>query len=249
MKVVNKLQHIEAFRAVLKNYHPSEANIQILRDTSIIFMVGPTAAGRNTLINLLVDTGRYHYVVSNTTRKPRENNGVMEQNGVEYWFKTEEEFLEELHDGKYLEAAIIHEQQVSGISMAELAAAKGQGKIAVDEIEVEGAKHIKEYKEDALFVFLLPPTFDVWMERLHSRGSMDEMEMRRRLQSASEEIAAALEADFYKFVINYEVHAAAQVVDELAHGHELDAEVQLTGRNHAEQLLIDIRLYLTSQTD
>lgn len=247
MKSQNTLMRLQEFAAVLKDYRPSPESIELIRDIRFVLLVGPTAAGRNTLINLLSASGRYHYVVSDTTRKPRSNNGVMERDGVEYWFKAEADFLKGLEQGAYLEAAIIHGQQVSGISIAELTRAKQSGKIAVDEVEVVGADNIHAFKSDALFVFLLPPSFSVWMQRLRGRGEMDEEEMRRRLESAREEIAMALERDYYQFVINNEIHEAAVAVDELANGRPVDDEKQRHGRDHAERLLIDIRLYLENE--
>lgn len=239
------LKRLDEFRDILNHYRPSRENVEVLRSTPLVLLVGPTAAGRNTLINLLVETGRYHYIVSNTTRNPRENNGVMEQNGVEYWFKTEDEFLEGLKQGAYLEAAIIHEQQVSGISMAELRVASSQGKIALDEVEPIGAANVHGYKPDTLIIFLLPPTFDIWMQRLRDRGHMPEDEVRRRLKSAQTEIAAALTENYYQFVINNEIHEAAVAVDELANGRMPDEAKQQRGRNHAEQLALDVQLYLS----
>ncbi len=246
-KTVNKLERIDEFREVLASYRPSDQSLEILKKTPLVLLVGPTAAGRNTLINLLLQTNRYHFIVSDTTRQPRANNGVMEQDGVEYWFRTEDDFLRGLREGAYLEAAIIHGQQVSGMSIAELGKAHATGRIAIDEVEVDGAKHVAAYKPDTLFVFLLPPSFEVWMQRLRGRGELPEDEVRRRLESARHEIAAALEEDFYHFVINNEIHEAAQAVDELANGRTPDDEKQRDGRDYAEQLVIDVNLYLREQ--
>lgn len=247
MSPVNTLTKINEFKSLLKNYKPDPSAIQKLVNTKLVILVGPTASGRNTLINLLVGTGRYQYVVSDTTRQPRKNNGVLEQHGVEYWFKTEERFLNGLKEGKYLEAAIVHSQQVSGISVDELDRAMKSGKLAIDELEVDGARTLYKYKKDALYVFLLPPSFDVWMERLHGRGDVNEIELRRRLKSAEAEISEALESDFYHFVINNEIHEATVAVDELANGREADEHKQVLGRNHAERLIIDVRLYLENR--
>lgn len=241
------LQHLEEFERILENYSPSEQTLKTLQSLPLVLMVGPTAAGRNTLINLLVKTGRYYYIVSNTTRKPRANNGVMEQDGIEYWFKSEGEFLQGLKDGKFLEAAVIHQQQVSGINIAQLESATKEGKIAINEVEIVGAEHIQAYKPDTLLIFLLPPNFEVWMERIRGRGDIDEAELRRRLESAQEEIAQALSQDYYQFVVNHEIHEAAVAVDELANGRTFDPVKQLLGRNHAEQLLIDVQLFLASE--
>jgi len=243
-KQTQSLRHLAEFQDALKDYRPSESTIKTLQSIPLILMVGPTAAGRNTLINILTATNRYHYIVSNTTRKPRANKGIMEQNGVEYWFKTEEEFLNDIRNGKFLEAAIIHKQQVSGINIYQLEEAARQGKIAINEVEIIGAQNVINYKADTLCVFLLPPSFDVWMERIRARGDVDEDELLRRLESAVEEISVALKSDFYQFVVNYEIHEAAEAVDEIANGRALDQTKQQIGRDHAQRLLAEVQHYL-----
>lgn len=238
------LQHLDEFETVLKSYKPSPATIKTLQSIPLVLMVGPTASGRNTLINILVKTGHYYYMVSSTTRSKRANNGIMEQDGVEYWFKNEASFLRDLKAGEFLEAAVIHRQQVSGVHVAQLKEAATGHKIAINEVEISGGVTLHAYKPDTLCVFLLPPTFDVWMQRLQARGHMSDDEVRRRLQSAVSEISLALSLDYYQFVVNYEIHEAAEAVDELANGRSVDNEKQQRGRDHAEQLLIDIRLFL-----
>jgi len=84
----------------------------LLQQTKFVPLVAITSSGRNTLIRELLKTGEYHFIVSDTTRKPRTNDGVMEQSGVEYWFRDEDEVLQDVKDGKFLEAAVIHSQQV-----------------------------------------------------------------------------------------------------------------------------------------
>jgi len=245
-KQITLLKHLDEFERVLSNYTPSKHCLQILNSLPLVLLAGPTAAGRNTLINILVQAGHYHYIVSDTTRPKRTNNGVMEQDGVEYWFKTEEEVLEGLKNGDYIEAAVIHEQQVSGQNIAQLEAAKKADKIAINEVQNDGAANIHRFKPNALIVFLLPPSFEVWMDRLRRRGSTTNAELGRRLKSAQDEISDALTKDYYQFVINHEIHEAARAVDELAHGREVDSGKQQLGRDHAEQLLVDVQLFLSS---
>lgn len=240
------LKHLGDFEQTLEGYRPSQKTLDLLEKVHLIILAGPTAAGRNTLIKLLVQTDRYHYVVSDTTRKKRANDGVMERDGVEYWFISEEEFLDGLKDGKYLEAAVIHRQQVSGVNVTRLQDTVRTGKIAISEIENKGVATYHTYKPDTLCVFLLPPGFDVWMKRIRGRGDVDEAELRRRLESGILEITDALEKDYYQFVVNYDIVESAQAVDEIANGRAINEEKQQIGRNHAEQLLIDIQLYLKS---
>lgn len=238
------LSSLVDFEKVLQDYRPSDQTIATLQQTRAVLLVGPTAAGRNTLINLLVDTGRYHYMISDTTRRPRANNGVMEQNGNEYWFISEEEFLDGLEVGEYIEAAVIHRQQVSGVNVHGLKLANSTDKIVINEIDPSGGQTYHGYKPDGLYIFLMPPTFDIWMQRLRDRGDMPEDELRRRLESARDEIATVLQDGFYHFVINNEIHEAAMAVDELANGRLPDIEKQAQGRAHAEQLAIEVQIYL-----
>jgi guanylate kinase len=246
MSKTNSLVKNKEFQQVLKNYQPNQDNLEFTAKMEFVFMVGPTASGRNTLIDILVESGRYRYIISDTTRYPRPNNGVMEVNGREYWFVSEDSFLSGLEKGEYLEAAIIHEQQVSGISLRELKETYKTGKIAIDEIEVEGALTLRKLFPKSLFVFLLPPSFEIWMDRLNSRGDMHEEEFKRRLTSALYEIESAIECDFYQFVINNEIHEAATAVDELAKGRQPDSNKQAHGIEHAKNLVNNIKQYLAT---
>ena len=245
-KQIRRMQHRDEFEALLNGYSPSELSLKLLRSLPLVLLVGPTAAGRNTLINILVKTGRYHFITSDTSRSPRANNGILEQNGKEYWFKTEAEIITGLKNGDYIEAAIIHREYVYGMNISEITRAAKAAKTAINEIEIVGATNIYTYKPDTMFIFLLPPSFEVWMQRIRGRGDMNEIELKHRLESAVKEITQALESDYFQFVINHEIHEAADAVDELANGRAIDSEKQQKGRDHAEQLLIDVRLYLES---
>ena len=85
------------------------------------------------------------------------------------------------------------------------------------------------------------------MERIRGRGDTDEGELGRRLESAKDEITTALNVDYYQFVINHEIHEAATAVDELANGRPIDYEKQQIGRDHAEQLLVEVEIFLKAQ--
>ncbi len=172
----NSLHHAKEFERILRTYRPNIDAIDILNQVKLVLLVAPAASGRNTLIRNLIMTGRYYFLVSDTTRHPRINNGVVEMNGKEYWFRSEDEFLDGLHRGAYVEAAVIHEQQVSGISLSELQVAVTNQKIAITDVDIQGADAIQHFKPDAYSMFVLPPAFDEWMRRLDTRGSIDQKE-------------------------------------------------------------------------
>ncbi len=243
---MNKLEHLTEFQRLLEDYAPSDVSKKILKQTNLVLLVAPTSAGRNTIIRELHKTGEYSYIVSDTTRIPRENDGIMEQNGVEYWFRTEEEVLADLRAGKYIEAAVIHQQQVSGISIRELQKANDKDKIAITDIEIAGVHSIVSHKPDTNVIFVLPPGFEAWQDRLKHRGEMTQEELKRRMESACQELADALEHDYYTFVINGTVESATEQIHMLAKMGSVEREEQNHGRRLAEQLYIETQAFLKS---
>jgi guanylate kinase len=242
-----RLANKAEFESILKDYRPSDASIRVLRSTKTVYMIGPTASGRNTLINELIKTGKYRFILSNTTRPRRMLGDRLEHDGETYWHITEDQFLRGLQDGKYIEAAIIHGQQVSGGYIGEYQKAQDNNLVAITDMEgLYGPPVIHSYSPEALFIFILPPTFEEWITRLQNRGKMSSEELAKRLQTAQKEIAAALERDYYSYIISSDLQANALAVHAfITNGVSIDTDQQMA-RDHAEQLLIDVRLYLES---
>ncbi len=238
------LTHLNEFQRILKTYKPSLELLDLLHDNKFVLLSAPTAAGRNTIIRNLIMTGKYYYVVSDTTRRPRINNGIPETNGNEYWFKTEVEFLQGLKNGAYVEAAIIHNQQVSGVSLEELRKASQTGTIAITDIDIHGCDTIKSYSDATIPVFILPPAFPEWMRRLDGRGAMDPQEKRRRLTSAAEEIELALQRSYFKFIVNWDLRVTVDALHQHIATGEFGELEQANAHTHAEQLLSDLSTYL-----
>jgi guanylate kinase len=242
---MNQLVHVDEFEALLKGYHPSELAKDTLKVVPLALLVGPSASGRNTLVNELVKTGKYYHIVSDTTREKRVKDGkTIEVDGREYWFHSEEEVLTGLKRGEYIEAAIIHNQQVSGINFRELIAAHEAGQIAIKDIEPAGAATYHALKPDALIIFSVVPSFDIWMERLHSRGQMAPDELLRRMQSAEGELETALQSDYYRFIINDTVEGTTAEVDRLATTGYYDPFKERLARETTERLLKEVRTFL-----
>ncbi len=241
---MNELVHIAEFESALQDYHLSKTALQTLSQTKLVILVAPTSSGRNTIIWQLLKTGDYHFIVSDTTRKPRINDGVPERDGHEYWFRTEQEMLDDIRGGKYLEAAIIHNQQVSGISVRELQKATDEGKIAITDTDISGADNATKYKPDTIAIFVLPPSFDEWQRRIEHRGSMDPAEFRRRMESACKEFERALKRDYYYFIINDSIEHSVEQVNQIAKLETTDSEMQRNARDLAESLLVATQTFL-----
>lgn len=241
-----KLEHKQEFEQILHDYTPASSYDELLGSAAVTLLVGPSSAGRNRIIKELLLTDKYHQIISDTTRPPRSNDGVMEQDGREYWFKSEIDMLNELKQGDLLEAAIIHEQQVSGVSIRELKASHEAGKVAINDIEVAGARYAKERLAKAKLIFVLPPSFEVWMQRLEGRGNMSDEEKRIRLATAAREIER-MESEIgdYHVVVNDDLGEAVIKVRQIS---EEGAEFSYAGSHEqqvARELIFNIHQFLS----
>lgn len=241
------LEHKAEFEQAYKNYKPSAHAIEILNKTPFVPLIAPSATGRNTTINELVKTGYYHYIISDTTRPPRYNDGVLEQNGVEYFFRTEDEMLREIKNGEFIEFEIIHEQQVSGTSIREVEKTHAEGKIAITDFDMLGAFNMMRLKKDAICIFMIAPDFKTWLWRLQKRGTITPVELRRRLNTAIRNIRMALDDDRFIFVISDKVQDAAHDIDQITRlGHRNPAS-EYHARQIAEELYHDTLDYINQQ--
>ena len=212
------LKHYAEFVEILAKYQISERAQKVLDDLKLVLMIAPTAAGRNTIVRYQLKTGRYYYIVSDTTRPPRVNDGVTEQNGQECWFRSEETMLADLKAGEFLEAELIHGQQVSGISIRELEKARYAHKIAISDVDLGGIHKIVRAKPDTIAIMLLPPGFEEWQRRLAGRGVMRPDEEKRRLETARRIFEDGLKYDYYHFVISENIEQSAAIIDAIVEG-------------------------------
>lgn len=216
------LTKIADFQNVLADYSPSKATLNTLASMPLGIMVGITGAGKNTIMNQLMNIGGYYIIVSDTTRPPKVRDGRMEVDGLQYNFVSEDAFLDGLRSGDYIEAEIIHRQQVSGANSHELEKAAKSGKIPINEIEIKGAKRIAEYKPDTKFFFIVPPSYKEWMSRLLGREVMTEEEKAKRISTAIDELEVGLRHDEFIFVINDSSEKSASMINEIMHGRRFD---------------------------
>ena len=168
-------------------------------------LAGPTAVGKGTVA---ADVRRHHpeiwISVSATTRSPRPG----EQDGVHYWFVSDEEFDRMVAEDEFLEWAVVHRAARYGTPRAPVEEALAEGRPALLEIDLQGARQVRARMPEALFVFLMPPSWDELVRRLVGRGTESEEERGRRLDTARGELAA--EEEFDATIVNREVHAAAE---------------------------------------
>ena len=153
---------------------------------------GPTAVGKGTVVQALRAQHPELWVsVSATTRPPRPT----EVDGVHYLFVGDEEFDELVAADGLLEWACVHGTHRYGTPAAPVRAAVASGLRVILEIDLQGARQVREHLPDARLVFIAPPDVDTLVSRLLGRGTETAEQMERRLRTAELEMAAADEFD------------------------------------------------------
>jgi guanylate kinase len=186
------------------------------RPTRLVVLAGPTAVGKGTVAAAVRERHPDVWIsVSVTTRPPRPG----EVDGVHYWFVDDAEFDRLVAEDALLEWAVVHKAARYGTPRGPVEEALAAGRPAMLEIDLQGARKVRETMPQALFVFLKPPSWDELVRRLVGRGTETEEERERRLETARAELAA--EPEFDVTIVNHEVHDAA---DELVSWMVLDSE-------------------------
>ena len=174
----------------------------------VTVLAGPTAVGKGTVSAAI--RARYPEIwlsVSATTRAARPG----EVDGVHYRFVGEDEFSALIENGQMLEWAVVHGRNKYGTPRGPVEEKVAEGRPVLLEIDLAGARQIRETLPEARFVFLAPPDWDTLVDRLVGRGTEDAEERARRLETAKVELAA--ESEFDVTIVNDTVDRAA---DELA---------------------------------
>ncbi|HLS03619.1 MAG TPA: guanylate kinase [Actinomycetales bacterium] len=166
-------------------------------------LAGPTAVGKGTVS---ADVRRRYPDVWLSTSVTTRNQRPGEIDGVHYHFITEEEFTKLENSGELLEWAIVHGQNKYGTPRQPVLDTLAAGRPALLEIDLQGARQVRETMPDARFVFLAPPSWEELKRRLIGRGTESPEEQARRLETARIEMAAASEFDLT--IINDEVERA-----------------------------------------
>lgn len=167
-------------------------------------LAGPTAVGKGTVSTFIRDNYPQVWLsVSATTRGPRPG----EVEGKHYYFVGAERFDELVNSGQMLEWALVHGRNRYGTIRTTVERALQQGKKVLLEIDLQGARQVREAMPEAQFVFLAPPSWEELVHRLVGRGTESGEEQQRRLETAKIELAAESEFDFT--VINDTVERAS----------------------------------------
>ncbi|MFI3261394.1 MAG: guanylate kinase [Rikenellaceae bacterium] len=182
-----------------------------MNNNKVIIFSAPSGSGKSTIISqLLQKFTNFEFSISATSRAPRGE----EKNGVDYYFLTEEEFKTRVDNDEFIEYEEVYKGTSYGTLKSELNRIWSKGNIVIFDVDVIGGTNIKKMlKEDAISIFIMPPSVETLRSRLISRNT-DTMEaIERRVAKAENEISFA--PKFSKVVINDTLEKAVEDVESI----------------------------------
>ena len=175
----------------------------------IIILAAPSGAGKTTIKSRLLANmpNKLSFSISAATRKIR----VGEQDGVDYFFISVEDFKNKIDHNQFVEWEMVYPGAYYGTTVAEIKRIWNEQKTPILDIDVQGAMRVKElYGEKAISIFILPPSLDVLKDRLEKRGTDNEVQIKTRIEKAAEEITFSKKFDH--IVLNDDLNKASEQV-------------------------------------
>ena len=171
----------------------------------LVVLAGPTAVGKGTVAAYIRSRHPEILLSTSATTRPARPG---ERDGEHYHFLSQDEFDRRRVAGEFLECAVVHGRASYGTLRAPVEKALREGRPVLLEIDLQGARQVREVMPDALFVFLEPPSWDELVRRLVGRGTESLEERAARLATAEVELASRSEFDVS--IVNDDVERAAE---------------------------------------
>lgn len=181
-----------------------------MSEPRLTVLAGPTAVGKGTVAAWLREHHPEVWISVSVTTRPRRQGEI---DGVHYHFVDDAEFDRLVAEDELLEWAQVHRAARYGTPRGPVREALASGRLALLEIDLQGARQVRERMPEARFVFLAPPSWEELVRRLVGRGTETEEERERRLATAREELAAAEEFDVT--IVNRTIPEAGRKLVEL----------------------------------
>jgi len=158
-----------------------------------VIFSAPSGAGKTTIVhNLLAEELGLEFSISACSRSPRPN----EKDGVDYYFLGQDEFKRRIQNNEFVEWEEVYTNNFYGTLKSEMERIWEQGKVVIFDVDVIGGLNLKkEFKEDALAIFVKPPSYEELEKRLRGRSTETEEKIKQRMDKAQNELMFADDFD------------------------------------------------------
>jgi guanylate kinase len=176
-----------------------------MENGKLVIFSAPSGSGKTTIVRHLLKTfpEKLQFSISATSRAKR---GV-EENGKDYYYLSPDEFKKKVEAGEFLEWEEVYAGDCYGTLRSEVERIWVSGKHVIFDIDVEGGLNLKnQFKDQALAIFVMPPSLKILEERLRSRSTDSQESIARRLEKAEKELKTAKLFD--RFILNEELELA-----------------------------------------
>lgn len=188
--------------------------IEVVKRPQLVVLSAPSGGGKTTICRMLSEKNPdFRLSISATTRPPRAN----EKDGVHYYFLSEEEFLDKVKRGEFLEYEKVHGNYY-GTLKSKLKEILEAGHTVLFDIDVYGALNIKKHYPKSILIFIRPPSLAELKRRLRKRHTDDESEIEKRLQRLPEEYARAVYFDYD--IINNDLNETVERIQKIIRNHQ-----------------------------
>jgi len=205
-----------------------------MQEGRLFVLSGPSGAGKGTICNELVKLENTKLSISMTTRAIRGK----EIPNVSYYYVTDEEFDKTIAEGGFLEYAGIYSKRY-GTPKKPVLDNMANGNDVILEIEMQGAQQVKRNYEDAILIFVLPPSLKVLLERLKGRGTETPEQIEERSRTTIEEIHKIADYDYY--VINDNLDEAVNIVTAIMRAEHGNTEyIEIAKKNRVDDNAIEM---------
>ena len=175
--------------------HPDSADLDSYvrgGNPLLVIISGPSGAGKDSVVKRMKELGYpFHFVITATTRLPRQG----EQDGVDYFFLSDQEFQDLIDKDELLEHALVYGEH-KGVPKQQVRQALASGMDVVMRVDVQGAATVRGLVPDAILVFLIPDSEEGMLQRLRSRKTETDATLQRRVATMREELKRIKEFDY-----------------------------------------------------
>lgn len=228
-------EEAEQYKSLADSYHPNGQVVYNFARSNFAVIAGPTGAGKDTLREKLLENKEFIKILSTTSRPMREG----EKDGVEYHFCNLEFFDQGLEERRFLQMALVHNQQLAALDFADIESLNDT-QIGLAILVVHTEMGLRRLNSNMKTVFVVPPSLEILKQRIQNERIMDPDELGRRMQAAKDEMAIANAQKSYFCIINDDINRASNLASTYFKSGAKEVSEDESAREVIKQLLKEL---------